>query len=638
MGASQSSEFRGMTQFQTDEGRAMYIGQFVLNQAEQRANSAIHDLLTIMLGDNNLFSLEKMLSTQEGCKSLFLVLSSTLQKEFNILRLPDPTYPDNSQLIMYMSKSEYEKLSDDSSRAILCKQIVSFVLRLLTLVTALSSSIKLNSKLSTILFEPTETRTMNPNFKMPRNLDLQGREPIPREILETFVASGNLRHVTIGNEADPPDARPLYMFLNQDGVVIDSRLRVVYMRKGRETAVMELSITPMEPVKRPEMNIHQGYRYPQQPQPQQYPGMLPGQVYMGRPQFGGRRTYRRRANRRRTRNHRGGAPNTFFNLVLRKLDIHCQGICADIPMILDLKGNTYEKTAFQTYMMNPNPTEKDLPVSIRFSDRMEQILRAEKPQYPLDDPKEAQVSKGFANLSDRTMETKKAFDAIVEQMNSSGESVCPSAYRAFLLASRMDGEKLNTMVCHDKWAGKRTTDTIAYSLLQALFNDRVDGTMETSTATQCAEVVHTFLAEKVVRVSSPDEGTPSSFKDIVFSNTVSESLPLCVDKQSGPKPIQSKEQYAVLTQAHKRLRDMYQEHLKDCRDLVGKVITVRNDSVGKPVLQLNEVFTTHTRGAMVALNELISQARVLLTFHYLEVEKVYTEAIETVGTLSVAKM
>lgn len=641
MGGSQSRDFKAITQYQSDEVKAQYVGAFVLQQDEQRVLDSFSDLLTTLLKDNNLVSLEQILSSQEGCKSLFMVLSSTLEKEFNILRFPDPTRPDNSQLIMYMSKSGYNTLSDDLSRKTLCDQIVFFFIRLMTLVVALSSSIAINSKMPYLLFESNVKRTMNPNYKELVVPDFPEREPFSSKVLETLLSNGALKHLTIGDASEPDDSRAIYIFMNSERVGIDAKRRIVYMPKGRESGVMDISITPMDMVSvRPQPPVH-GYPMAYMPQIPQVQGTY-GQV-LPPPKFltGGRRTrnQRQRIQRtykkqrtQRTHKQKGGTipPNTYFTLTLKKFQDPCTGgICPESSFVLDVKGNTYDKKAFQSYLEQTAP----MPQPVLFGERMETILRSEK-MYPLKDPKEEAEPNKFT-IGTNKSELKATFERIASSMENDAESVCPATYRAFLLASRIEGENLNTLVCSDKWNNKPAQNVLAYSLLQSLYNDRPDGTMESATASECSDILQSFVNQALMTTNS-QVSTPSDFRQVSFANLVS-NLPICSDPKSGPKTVLNKEQSTVLTQAHKKLRDMYERHLEQCRIFIRKVLTVKRDVGTTPKVVLDPAFSTHPRGAIVALNEVIAEARIFLSFHYLEVERVYKQALDAYSTVKEVK-
>jgi hypothetical protein len=85
---------------------------------------------------------------------------------------------------------------------------------------------------------------------------------------------------------------------------------------------------------------------------------------------------------------------------------------------------------------------------------------------------------------------------------------------------------------------------------------------------------------------------------------------------------------AILRSAHTALRKLYDDHMLNVVPLIRKVMIPKNAGYGvQPKLVLSDIFTTDSRGALVVLEECIKETRILLSNHYLSVEKVYRGAM-----------
>jgi hypothetical protein len=100
MGAAQSIE--GATADQLAR-----VGTFKLRSSEQLAVDALSEIVTKLLQKNNLFSLSKILNYPDGCKELFIVVSSTVDKEFQLLKFPEPRSRASMITMSFIDKDAY---------------------------------------------------------------------------------------------------------------------------------------------------------------------------------------------------------------------------------------------------------------------------------------------------------------------------------------------------------------------------------------------------------------------------------------------------------------------------------------------------------------------------------------------------
>jgi hypothetical protein len=205
-----------------------------------------------------------------------------------------------------------------------------------------------------------------------------------------------------------------------------------------------------------------------------------------------------------------------------------------------------------------------------------------------------------------------------------------------LLASAIEADRLSTMFCTDMWADQRTTNTVAYSLLQSLYNNREEGDMDTQAASVCAKSVSNFLGAKTMRSFVPVGGTPVNFDNIAFIRTPTEVSAFCKQvESSGERKTNVADHIKILTSAHKRLRDLYDGHLAAVVNVVKKMLYFTSAGYRQaPNMHLDDKFVNDSRGALVALEEVIVEARDLITKHYFDVEQVYIGAINQIGRLA----
>jgi len=608
------------------------VGRFALSHQETRTMDAISDVMLQLLNNTDM---EKLVSTPDGCKSLFLVLSATMEKEFKVLRFPDPGNPNQSTQVSFLTKGAYDQLAEGSSRKILCDQIVYFIIRLITFVAAIAASVRVHPEMSNLLFQYSGEKeaTFNARFKTPKIPELSGRDPISSSILEKFTSSGVLHRIKVGEKDDP---RPLYYFGAQESVVFDASLSIVYAPLKVETAVLGINIQPYESSGSSQGQglggQGQGVDAMRQMEQLRRLKQLEQLDQMKKIDMWGGETRTRKV--RKARKARKGSRKTkarqhggsmLYIVTLRKI-FNAPGIQFEPTFVLDDTGNTYEKSEYANFKMTGVA-----PTAIPFATRVGKILDSESQKYALDTPAEKTTSTTKYGPLSRSGDISTVLKTIEKAIEHQMEGTSPAAYRAFLLSSRMDGNAMNTMFCTDSWAGKRATDVVTYSLLQSLYNDRPEGGMEGATNAMCSDVVNQFLGDRVMSPHIQIGAQASTFDNIAFAKPSEDLLPFCKSvKDQGPRSTQNADIKQTLATAHRTLREMYRVHLSACDKLIKKAIVI--DDTKKPVLKFDKVFTTHPRGAQAALEELIAEARTLLSFHYLAVEKVYQDVLRMFGS------
>jgi hypothetical protein len=689
MGAKQSVQIESATEAQKER-----VGVFALRSTQRHTLEALSKLLDTILAENSLFNLSAMVSNPDRCAELFVVLSSTLKDKFKILRLPDPNKAGDVRAVSYISKDQYKELEKDSATQKLCNDIAWFMIRLVTLIVALTSSLSLNPSIPSLLDTQTGTSvasTMNFRYKDPQlpvdiDMKLKARDdPISLSVLDVLRAGGQTTMVMLPGTATE-DSRKLMYLNNRESVIVDTKRRIVYEPlKSAKTRVMSIQIDP------PQEYAAQGTIQQAYPQRQAFapvpvapaaapaaapvapavpavptnfkPGGLVGYRKNGtesvksnvslpstitasansRPsELMGVRGPVSRKNRksarkstRKSRKMFGGAK--FFLVHVQNL-IDCPATgCEKQQFYMADNGQTYDAENFEKLRTSVGAAI----ASMTFADRITKIMDEFKlNDVPLQDAVESKATlpstfKDLFTMSTKQLSAKtfELFANVKTAITGLPEGASPAQYRAFLLASNLTTlsagdspvEYLQTRFCKDKWDGKRATDSVSYALLNALYFDRAEGGMETLTASECISTMNSFLSVNILKKYVSPGSTIDSFENTAFESRPKQLASYCEQPSEQTRNSTDK---AILRSAHTALRQLYDTHMEKVVPLIRKVLIPKNAGYGvQPKLVLSDIFTTDARGALVVLEEIIKEARALLSNHYLAVEKVYRGAL-----------
>jgi len=325
---------------------------------------------------------------------------------------------------------------------------------------------------------------------------------------------------------------------------------------------------------------------------------------------------------RKLRKQYGGATRFLVNI---KQIIDCVGECKVLDrFILDTNGNTFNYEEFKKAEQSGS-----LPSPKIFAERIEALMEKETTKYPNESPSEASIDikEEYSPIHERSTVTLQRLKNIKLAIQGKPEGTAPSNYRAFLLASRVEGGELSTLFCSDKWSKKRTTSSVAYSLLQSLYDDLPGGGSDSRSAAECTEMVGQFMGAKVVQNFTPLGATaPTRFDQIAFLETPQAGLKsFCTKVTNGVRKTQNPQHISLLQGAHRQLRELYDAHIKQCVELIRKMLSFA-PSTGyraSPIVQLNPIFEKTSGGSQVALDGFIQEGRKLLVNHLLATEKIY---------------
>lgn len=619
-------------------------GLFNLTEAQSNTLKIISDLFDQLLLDkeNNIFSLEKVLSSTEHCSSLVMILTNTLEKDFHSLHFPDPLVPDKTVFVRYMLQSDYKDLDNQPNRKSLCSTLIFFMIRLVTLVAALTSSLQTNRNIVNLLdlikYETTgmyNKRFKNPKLDEAQLKELKGRIAINETILSDLKLAGLTR---VLKDDGVPDPRALYYYkVNENApnpLVIDTEKSILYFSKGESTSIFSFQIKeiPTSQISRIEKTVPQlqmPYGYPQQPPMYRYPAQPP--------QLGGRTRNRKRKGKakrstiRIRRSKKFGGAETVYSITIGKL--FCPNVrCQEYEFYMDNDGTTYK---VDDYLARLRGIQATIP-SMSLQDRVTNLNRSDSyDAIPLIEMKEdALPSDKFTPLSKVDIETLNNFRNIQKTLKTKQEGTSPCFYRAFVLSSRLDSDNLKTLLCADDWSSKRVTDQVSYSLLQELYYDRSDVTMDSRTEEEYKQMVDSFSSVMDFDPASGSERKLSNYNFRPASDEIRKSV--CVTAEKGGWSIREPKKKEILMDAHVRLHVLFENHIKSCLDILLKIMSleVSEGYLSKPKIQLDSIFTKDKQGSLHALEEFIKEARQMLAKHYLEVETIYQNALNEISRIT----
>jgi hypothetical protein len=253
---------------------------------------------------------------------------------------------------------------------------------------------------------------------------------------------------------------------------------------------------------------------------------------------------------------------------------------------------------------------------------------------PVKEKDEEQIPEKYGPLSKVDKETLTHFHSIRSALRSKQEGTSPCFYRAFLLASRLDGTTLQTLICNDVWADKPVTSQVSYSLLHSLYLDRPDGSMDSLTSDEYLSMLTSFMP--VLEVGNKP-GIAPTLENMKFKQIPTEiSRTICQTQEKGARSIREDKKKAILMNAHAELHTIFEVHMKHCVNLLMKIMAVETPEgyLNKPKIVLDPIFVNDPMGSLHALEGFLKETRTMLSAHYLLVETVYQNALRDIVNLS----
>ena len=619
-----------------DEAQMKKYGVFALRSSQVFASDSINDILNELINTNSIFDLEKILTNDTKCKSLFISVFATIRQEFQGLRFPDAQNPGKERRVFFMPKDKYDELVDQDRRKVPCDQITYFIIRLVTLIAAISASIRVNPLLANSTFglsSPASSAVLQQNkaYRMPAEVSqLVGREPIPEWIVKALVDGKYFTRVMNGTE---PDARPLYYFGTYNNVVINTEKSVVFSPLTKDaagtlsvketTGLLGITIRPFERgVSRSSSNMRTQYSNPiqlqlqqtvqphyvqQMPQPMAYPQQSQPQVavpwspsppqeremsstsqilprtQLPTTQFNNIST--RRARTRKGRNARKARKSRKARKARKQHGggptdsfweiVVKQVFCAECKDLGKFILDQYGNTYdYEEFKATDGTTMR--PRTVLFSERMTTFLNAEPDAKKYKNPEVGAVSAAKAGMYSpifaREAATIGRFKTIYSTIKESEEGTAPSNYRAFLLASRIVSSPPGIITSFCK--DKWAGQPLSSSVAYSLLESlyKSDDLLDGSMGK--AEFAG-VLARYNGAFADPI-GTPTSidsFQQLKFKEPKTRADLRSICDSSEQQSFSSSTKVNIVTKAHRELRALYDAHVLKCVDLLRRLIT-----------------------------------------------------------------
>lgn len=559
--------------------------------------------------DNDIFSLEKVLGSPDQCSSLILILSNSLEKDFHSLDFPDPLTPGNKIQVSYMLQSEYNELEKEPRRKSICGTLIFFMIRLVTLVAAIVASLKVNNNIVNLLdlVRSQTVGTYNKNYKRiqldnVQKKELNARFPLSTDIINKLKVGGLKQVFTEDNKKEDP--RNLYYYIqyeqNPNPIVIDAVSSIIYFAKGEKSGIygVEINEIAQSNIKRLEERI----------------------------MTGGKTRHRQRKHKRQSikRRVQRGGDKTLYSVHLKKL--FCATPCEEIPeFYMETDGTTYDVDDYLEKLQGKQ-------ISIPSKTLLERIQLLES--SPLDKMdlviirEDDSVLETYGPLSKVDKETLKHFRTIQTVLNTKQEGTSHCFYRAYLLASRFDDGTLQTLVCSDSLEQKKITSQVGFSLLQSLYYDRPDSTMDSQTADECLQ---TITQLSTVFDLNNAAGYVPTLDNLSFQPLPPEiRQTICKTQDKGGRSLREAKRLNILMSAHQTLHILFENHIKSSIELLSKIMSLEpvEGYLSKPKVKLAPIFLSDPLGSTHALEMFIKEARFLISAHYLQVETVYQDALK----------
>jgi hypothetical protein len=687
MGASYSTNIPSATERQKER-----YGAFSLRTKQIQTLRVLNDLITeLMSDDSNLISLMKLMKDKPDdtklrkmkCEDLFIVLSSSLKKEFQVFKFPDPLRPSDSMDVAYLPVKTYqEKISaKDDKRKTLCNSIAWFMTRFVTLVFALVTS--LDAK---------------------RTMSLKGLKDTSLKVPDLSFVAQKLDFDSLVLDQKGSYTSNL-VWINSNKVLIDKNQGIVFIPKVSSTGVAKIIITeqpdqpPSSTVSQPQtavatqqqlfaaglglgglalgglgalgqqpqqtvapgfklktylvtlhpclMKSRQCYGFELKPSPMSGQGPLPGlqQSIQPTPSAPG-----------------GPGPLPGLQPIIRPVSVSPndntsvfgQSVASGAttpstvvppPQPPPQRGGiryatrrnrisrrkTYKHrvqyggadVSVLRFLLRQDGMTKainEFEFKVSFPDRVETFLKS------ISDDEQFKTDVNpylpLSGIDDAVIERIRQISSAIQKVDS---SFSPAQLRAYLLATNLgSSDTVMTSFCDDPWQDTNVTNILAYGLLDALFKDLEGNKITTVSQMEYKSIIDQFLSNNIMKASKDDV---LSFHDLEFTSLPDELEALCErDETSISNPIFKE----LLMNAHKSIRDLYDQHMQNVITFItSKLISPKLRGYREnPVWTLNPAFSTDTRGAPALLESLIKEVRIMLAKHYFRVESIYASTID----------
>ena len=202
-------------------------GTFDLRQNQKFKLNILSDLITMIMGRNNLFDLSELLNTENGCKTLLILLENKMKEEFTTLRFPDPEQRTEKSVASFLPIQQYVKYQDKPVRDALCKEFAFFIVRFTTLMSALVASVAIQRNIATELVNNGSSGPTAAQVKTERIRDIVATGSREERQASSTILFNLQRNGTIQQVSN--DTPNLYKFKDNNDVILNAARGVIYL-------------------------------------------------------------------------------------------------------------------------------------------------------------------------------------------------------------------------------------------------------------------------------------------------------------------------------------------------------------------------------------------------------------------------
>lgn len=310
-----------------------------------------------------------------------------------------------------------------------------------------------------------------------------------------------------------------------------------------------------------------------------------------------------------------------------------QGGAVPIQFVMDYAGNTYD---LDYYCRMGGRVSKDQR-SILIGRRLEEIFRTVPTlmttviNKAMNGTATSALS-AFAGfkLDENSIKSLKQFGQMFNKMRAK-EIQSPAAHRAYMLASKVENNRLYMKACNDPWGSKSFREIPAYALLGALYTNVLEQPDNGPTKDAGSLLKSAYLSSNE---SMDDPLWSKKTFDYATQLYSQDALkPLC---DTNGFPISNSGAVNIIKRAYGELKGLYSQQLEKVLEYMKRIfvvdrpfITALSAASGfqttESILRLNPTFLQNS--AEVQLLKFLQEARKDLDAHYAKVEQVYVKAL-----------
>lgn len=210
----------------------------------------------------------------------------------------------------------------------------------------------------------------------------------------------------------------------------------------------------------------------------------------------------------------------------------------------------------------------------------------------------------------------------------------PGSYRAVLLFIKptMPAGQASSYICVDNWAEKPMRFVAPYASLEALYYNKDDGTANPENKAALKNLASDF--KKIFQINAPPKagerpGEPETFND-VYIPPINEAVKntLCAKRTAQGEILLDQYGSSILESAQMAILESYKRHFETSFAILNELFKVESRPSEEPKVMFAEQFVRNPGSARGVLEEIIKKARGSIANHYIEVETIYSQAIQ----------